>query len=109
MTYALFDREFAFLTITSLLFLLLFFGIVGPNWLKVRMRRLNKWLSMQATLFFPVNPYKSLPEALKQGLKEFWPTKGRLRAASRLLLWICLITLTLALGAVLLSLVHLWS
>ena len=56
---------------------LLFSGFVGPRWWRDRIRRLNRWYYKDSSLFLPLDPYKPLVPALKEGLKHFWPIKDR--------------------------------
>lgn len=65
--------------ILLVLFLLLAFGLIGPKWLKRRVQKLNVWYYTRAVLFFPTHPYKPLREALKEGVKEFFPTRERIK------------------------------
>lgn len=63
----------------GVLIILLLAGLIGPQWLKERMRRQVRWFWRDASVFMPTDPYKRPGEALKEGLHNFWPTKERLR------------------------------
>jgi len=67
------------IAILATLFLLAAFGLIGPKPLRDRVRRVNTWLFKDAELFLPIDPYKPLPEALREGAAHFWPTKERVR------------------------------
>ncbi len=64
--------------------LLVVSGIGGPRSLRDRMRKLTTRYYKDASLFFPIDPYKPLPEALREGWKNFLPTKERVRNWERL-------------------------
>jgi len=64
--------------IGGFLLMLLLLGVVGPKRLKERMRRLIRWYSYDSQLFLPLDPYKPIAKALKEGVENFVPTKQRL-------------------------------
>lgn len=81
--------------ITAVIFIaviLLALGMIGPEWLKQKMRRQVRWNLYDASPFFPLDPYKPATEALKEGAKNFWPTKQRMRNYRQILLGQLLLT-----------------
>ena len=54
-------------------------GFLGPKKLKTRMREFQIWLRTKAVIFFPLHPYQAIDEALKGGVREFVPTKQRIK------------------------------
>ena len=58
--------------------MLLLLGVVGPKRFKERMRRLIRWYSYDAELFLPLDPYKPISKALREGIENCIPTKRRL-------------------------------
>ena|SRR6266513_2273284 len=63
----------------GVLIILLLAGLIGPLWLKEKMRRQVRWYWRDASPFMPMDPYKPPSEALKEGFNNFWPTKQRIR------------------------------
>mgnify|MGYP001611206502 FL=1 len=55
------------------------YGLIGPRWLRDRMRRLIKWESRDASLFFATDPYQSPKEAIKEGIHKFFPARRRVK------------------------------
>jgi len=66
------------MAIGGFLLMLLLLGVVGPKRIKERIRRLIRWYSYDAELFLPLDPYKPISKALKEGVENFMPTKQRL-------------------------------
>jgi len=67
-----------FVSISALFILFVLFGVIGPKWLRIRMRKFNTWAEKEGALLFPLDPYKPLGEALKESLKNpIPPIKGR--------------------------------
>jgi len=64
--------------VSLFLLMLVLLGVIGPKRLKQRMRQLAHWYSYDAQLFLPLDPYKPVSKALKEGIKNFMPTKKRL-------------------------------
>lgn len=54
-----------------------YYGLIGPKWLREPMRRFTKWEFYGTSLFFPLDPYKPLPQALREGVRNFFPTRER--------------------------------
>jgi hypothetical protein len=65
--------------IACVFIVLLVAGLIGPKWLKERMRRQVRWSWRDASLFMPMDPYKPGGDALKEGIDNFYPTKERVR------------------------------
>lgn len=63
------------IAVILILIILLFSGLIGPKWLRNIMRRFNTFLNKDAAIFFPLDPYKSLPE----GVQNLLPIQQRLR------------------------------
>jgi len=61
------------------LWMLIVAGFLGPKKLKTRMREFQIWFRTKAVIFFPLHPYQAIDEALKGGVKEFVPTKQRIK------------------------------
>ncbi len=59
-------------------------GLIGPKRIKDAMRALNRWIDKDATLFFPVDPYKPVGTEVREGLRNFWPSSWRMRNSLRL-------------------------
>jgi len=59
--------------------ILLLFGLIGPSWLRNLVRRFHTFFEKDAVILFPIDPYKPLPDAVKEGMENFWPTKERFR------------------------------
>lgn len=72
------------------------FGLLGPKPLREVFRRLNRWLSRDAALFGPIDPYKPLPLAFRESLQNFWPTRKRLWETTKLSIGIVLVAVTCA-------------
>jgi len=86
----------------GVLVLLLFSGLIGPKWLKEKMRRQVLWSWRDASLFMPMDPYKPIGQALKEGIDNFNPTKERFRnflnlELGKLLLLVGIVSLVLIL------------
>jgi len=62
-----------------IILLLVFTGIIGLKPLKELMRYLWVWRNYEATIFFLIHPYKPVDEAVKEGVKNFLPTKKRVK------------------------------
>ena len=62
-----------------LFFLLVFYGLIGPERLRRIMQKVDRWLFYDSSLFFPIDPYKPLSAALKESAKEALPTRKRFR------------------------------
>src|SRR6266478_3069376 len=67
------------IAITLILILLLSTGSIGPTRLRRFTRKVNTWFFHDAQLFFPIDPYKPLNEAVRDGWKQFAPDRQRLR------------------------------
>ena len=76
-----------------IIFLLTFFGLIGPRKLREKMRKFNTWYYRDSALLFPLDPYKPIEEALKESAENFLPTKERMRNSLKIV-WI-IITITL--------------
>jgi len=87
--------------------MLVFLGVIGPKGLKERMRRLIRWYSYDAELFLPLDPYKPLSRALREGVENFAPTKQRLLNFSYVVLGLVLVFLGLTLLLIIVDI--LWS
>ena len=75
-------------------FILLFLtGLVGPKSVRRLMRDLNRWWYKDSPLFFPMDPYEPISQAVKEGLKNFWPTKRRLQNSFLLMALLLFVTL----------------
>src|SRR6266446_2537033 len=77
------------IAITLILILLLSTGLIGPARLRHFVRKVNTWYWRDGQVFFPIDPYKPLGQALRDGWRNFLPDRQRLRNA-RLLLTISL-------------------
>jgi hypothetical protein len=73
-------------------------GLIGPKKLQHAMRWLNTWLALKATLIFPIDPYKPIAPAVKQGFKDFWPTPERWRNSILILLGAFAISILIAIA-----------
>jgi hypothetical protein len=63
--------------------MLIEYGFIGTKRFRRSMRNRVRWEWKDAALFFPIDPDTSLPSALKEGFRQFWPTKKRYRALNR--------------------------
>jgi hypothetical protein len=59
--------------VTAVLFVLFFFGLIGPKWLKNRIRKFNTWAEKDGAVFFPIDPYKPIGIAVREGLRNSFP------------------------------------
>lgn len=62
-----------------IIFLLLFYGFIGPKWLKVRMRKFNTWAYKDGAVLFAHDPYKPIGPAMKEALNNAWPSNRHKR------------------------------
>lgn len=79
----------------GILLVFFLFGDIGPQWLRDRMRRMTKWLSYDARPFFPIDPYKPFPDALKESVDNALPTGERWKN------WALVQLVSIAIGAIL--------
>lgn len=90
-------------TLVGTSWMLIVAGLVGPKKLKTRIREFQIWTRTKTVIFFPVHPYQAIDEALKGGIKEFVPTKERIKN----FLILTLITLIFAVISIILFLMFL--
>ena len=87
---------------TGALIVLMVAGIIGPKWLKNRMRRLIRWYWGPASLIMPMDPYKPVGEALNEKASDFGSKQERVKNNNIVILGQLLLTFSvLALGFVL--------
>ena len=60
--------QLIFIGIAGIVFLLFFLGLIGPQWLKTKMRKFNRWAERDT--IFKVNPYQPISNSAKKDEKK---------------------------------------
>ena len=79
LAYFFSDTGLVIFALIGISWMLIAAGLMGPKRLKTRMREFQIWSRTKAVIFFPVHPHQAIDEALKGGIKEFVPTKERIK------------------------------
>lgn len=77
-------------SLVALAFLLVALGYLGPKRFREWLRKLNRWFVCESAPIFPVEPYEPISESAKSGIRQFFPSKKRLRNSLRLVMFVLL-------------------
>lgn len=76
-----------FLLPVVLVTLLLFvFGLIGPAFIRNKIKKFDDWYFLNESLYMPINPAESLTQAIPEAFDSFWPSKERLKNFTMIML-----------------------